>query len=923
MLSLGPIAFLSPLLLWAAVALPVIWWLLRATPPAARKVIFPAVRLLLGLQSPEQTPDRTPWWLLMLRMVALGLAILALADPVLNPREREESSNTDLLILMDGGWASAPDWTQRQAHVLTALENAEQDGRRVFLEVIAAPRRNDMFSPRAPRDWIGVVETLTPQPWSPDRGAFVEALARFDGRFDTLWLNDGLGGAEGLDAALLARGKVSSIGSVIPAHALTTPQFENGVITTSVLRSTIGVEQRGLTAYGPDPSGVLRPLGNTQVVFGADASSAEARFELPLELSNRITRISIDGMSSAGSVVLADDALRRRVVGLVAGAGGDEIIRLLDPLHYLRTALAPTSDLFELPLTELLPAAPDVIVLADVGTLSRSESDALTDWVTQGGLLIRFAGPRLAAAGTDQFERDPLLPVRLRAGGRSVGGAMSWGAPKRLRTFPDTGPFAGLMPPAEVEVTSQVMAQPDPDLAERTLVALEDGTPLVTERPLGQGQIVLFHVTAGVRWSTLPLSGLFVEMLDRLTQTTRPANIGGEGLAGVLWRADGLLDGFGRLQDAGDLPGVAGAELETGVPGPAAPPGLYRAGARSFAYNLYPQGAVLSPLSLSPDINSLDISAEAEARLLPYLLTGALLLLLLDILVILALQGRLIRSAGLLGAFICALVLLPQAPAWAQADNGDGRTLSALFATEETIIGHILTGDPRIDDKARAGMDGLALTLTLRTAVEPRVASVDLERDELAFFPILYWPVSEIQTQPSDAAYARLNRFLRNGGMIVFDTADANLAGLGADSANGRALQRLAAPLDLPPLEQVPEDHVLTRTFYLLQAFPGRFNAGGVWLEAAPDTTELLDGQPFRQLNDGVSPVLIGANDWAAAWAVDETGAPLFPVGRGASGARQREIAARFGVNLVMYVLTGNYKSDQVHVPALLERLGQ
>ena len=50
---------------------------------------------------------------------------------------------------------------------------------------------------------------------------------------------------------------------------------------------------------------------------------------------------------------------------------------------------------------------------------------------------------------------------------------------------------------------------------------------------------------------------------------------------------------------------------------------------------------------------------------------------------------------------------------------------------------------------------------------------------------------------------------------------------------------------------------------------------------------------------------------------------PSVPVGRGVTGERQREVAFRFGVNLIMYVLTGNYKSDQVHVPALLERLGQ
>jgi hypothetical protein len=159
--------------------------------------------------------------------------------------------------------------------------------------------------------------------------------------------------------------------------------------------------------------------------------------------------------------------------------------------------------------------------------------------------------------------------------------------------------------------------------------------------------------------------------------------------------------------------------------------------------------------------------------------------------------------------------------------------------------------------------------------------------------------------------------------MILFDTRDANIASFGAASPNGRKLQELATPLDIPSLEPLPSDHVITRTFYLLQDFPGRHAGRDVWVEAADPNAEQIDGMPFRNLNDGVTPVVIGGNDWAAAWAVNSGGGPMLPVGRGYSGERQREIAFRFGVNLVMHVLTGNYKSDQVHVPALLDRLGQ
>ena len=240
------------------------------------------------------------------------------------------------------------------------------------------------------------------------------------------------------------------------------------------------------------------------------------------------------------------------------------------------------------------------------------------------------------------------------------------------------------------------------------------------------------------------------------------------------------------------------------------------------------------------------------------------------------------------------------------------------------MLAYVETGNARVDAVSAAGLDGLSRALFDRTAIEPAdPVAVDIETDDISLYPFLYWPITESQAPPSDAAVARLNDFLRFGGMILFDTQDADLGGsVGGTTPNGRALQRIAMKLDVPPLEPMPHDHVLTRTFYLLQDFPGRWTGGPVWVEASPDAEE-VEGMPFRNLNDGVTPVVIGGNDWAAAWAVQENGQPMFPVGRGIAGERQRELALRFGINLIMYVMTGNYKSDQVHVPALLDRLGQ
>jgi len=615
-------------------------------------------------------------------------------------------------------------------------------------------------------------------------------------------------------------------------------------------------------------------------------------------------------------VTLTDDALKRREVGLLSGRNDQEAQDLLSPLFYLNKALVPTADLIEGGLEDMLLASPDVLILADVAAVSGTERDALLDWIDEGGMLVRFSGPRVAAA--DIEANDPLLPVRLRAGGRSVGGAMSWGEPKALRAFTRDSPFFGLTIPEDVQVTSQVVAEPDPDLAARTIASLADGTPLVTRKSVGDGQIILFHVTANAEWSTLPLSGLFVQMLERLAISTRPAQVSAEDLAGTTWVPEDVLDAFGTVRSVGTLAGVAGETLADDPIGPDLPPGLYAGEDRRIALNVLGPDAGLTPSTWPAGTKVEGITIAQETPLMGTLLSLALGLLLIDILASLALSGKLRGARASTAAVILALLMFPM-----QGQAQDTDDALAIQATAEVVLAYVQTGDAQLDRISEEGLAGLSQSLFRRTSIEPAAPiAIDLERDELSFFPMLYWPVSEGQRTPSPAAYTKLNRYLRTGGMILFDTRDGNIGGFGSSTPQGRKLQALAAPLDIPALEPIPTDHVLTRTFYLLQDFPGRFTSRDIWVEAAPADAEAVEGLPFRDLNDGVTPVLIGGNDWAAAWARDERGNPRYPVGRGFGGERQREMAIRFGVNVVMHVLTGNYKSDQVHVPALLDRLG-
>ena len=922
MAGLSSIGFLAPGLLLGLVALPVLWWLLRAIPPAAIRRRFPAVALLLGLKDAETTPHKTPWWLLLLRALAIGAAIVGFAGPVLNPKEGT-SSTGPLLVLLDGSWASAADWSKRQDQLTATLTEAARYGRPTALVVLSQGLPESAQIPfRSARDVMKEVATLHPSPWAPDYPAFQAALEDLpDTAFDTIWFSDALArdGRGNLALELQRHGAVTVVEGGGAVLALRPPAYHDGRIGLVVLRARAGLAQKVLlNAFGPDPTGVERRLAQMPVEFKPDDLHATTEFDLPSELRNRINRFAIAAKRSAGAVALADDALKRRKVALFAGQRPREGQELVTALHFLRKALAPTAELIEAPVADSLRADPDVVILADVARLNASETAALKDWVEKGGLLLRFAGPRLAATGLAEIDADELLPVRLRAGGRNVGGAMSWGSPKHLQAFEKESPFFGLAIPEDVVVSSQVLAQPDPKLSARTIASLQDGTPLVTRKKLGDGQVVLFHVTANAEWSTLPLSGLFVSMLERLAVSARRATPSPEDLAGQLWQPDRVMNAFGDISDGNDLISVPGERLATGTVGADLMPGTYKNAEREIAVNVIAPDREILPANWPTGVRVTAMQGVVEQPLKAMLLALALGALILDIVATLWLSGRLTGPARNVLPILLAAILVMSG----QADAGDS---AALSATSGTVLAYVKTGDARLDATSEAGLFGLSKVLSLRTSVEPSdPIGVDLETDELAFFPLIYWPISETQKMPSDAAYESLNAYLRRGGMILFDTRDANLGAVGSSTPNGRRLRQLAAPLDIPALEPIPRDHVLTRSFYLLHGFPGRFARSDVWVEAAPPDAVRAEGMPFRNLNDGVSPVVMGGNDWAAAWAITRQGDFMFPVGRGGnSGERQREIAFRFGINLVMYVLTGNYKSDQVHVPALLERLGQ
>jgi len=903
----GHLAFGAPWILGFLIALPVLWWLLRLTPPTPKKIPFPALALLRDLITSEQTPSRTPWWLLLLRIFIAGLVVFALADPLIDPQPTTAGMGA-VLIAIDNDWASARAWDDRQQALHHFIHEAERENREVILLPTAPPASGDglqILGPMAAKAAYSVADRIAPMPWPSNWNEARDLLGKIDPAAVaySLWFNSGLGGgmAENFFKTLSAYGTVTSprvfSDPLVPVYLLAPPKTDTTDNSFAITRAVVDNDAEvSLVARGT--AGQI--LARAHAKFAPGIPHGAAALDVPLDAHNEMERVEIEGVRTAAATVLLDEDWQRRPVGLIGDKAEESEHSLLSDVFYIDRALKPFADIHVGLLDKLLAQNMAVLVLTDEIQLGDDELGRLSDWVEKGGVFVRFAGDRLASVQNPK--ESELLPVALRTGDRAMGGSMSWSTPQKLNNFAAPSPFQGLSIPPDVTISRQILAEPGADLAQKTWAALNDGTPLVTAKPMGRGISILFHVPARSGWSNLPLSGLFVEMLRRIVDLSHTGNIGTvnyQSLAPLQ-----MLDAFGDEQAPGSAAKPLDADTAAHIEaGPKHPPGYYGSEGIHRALNL---GAALSPPEPLKNISAETYQLKgSETDLQSALLAAAFILLLTDFWLGLRLRGLLVwsgvarRKAGKVALCLTFLALGPQA---AHA-TGDDKAATEL--TSKTYLAYVETGSLETDHVSAAGLEGLARVLQRRTSLDDiGVTGVNLETDELVFFPLLYWPLNLANPPLSAQAAQRVNDYLRHGGMILFDSGSSD------QPFTMVAMKSRLGGVEIPPLVRIPDKHVLRRSFYLLDQFPGRNAGGDLWLE--PEELATFDG---------VASVIAGNGAWAGAWAVGENGRPLYPCTPG--GEEQREYAYRFGVNIVMYALTGNYKSDQLHARALLEKLNR
>jgi hypothetical protein len=904
-----PFAFLQPWVLAGLLFLPALWFLLRITPPAPKRVIFAPYRFLADLIETDKTTSKTPWPLLLLRMLILALIITALAKPVLNPNETLPS-NGPIRLIIDNSWPAAQTWNFQTSEAMRLITMAGAERREITIIGTANEPGQDkpaFHGPLTSAQAQSILKGMSVHSWP----ASYEAVASLLGEQNafqsghTFWLSHGV--REGKSALIVEPAKQGGEFSIVMPQNSQMPLLikpaPQGTSETEIMISGV----RSITSPIQARANALANNGNlldTQsVTFTPSARSGIINFDLPEAMSRQLSRLQIAGRQGAGAALLLNNITNRPLIGIVNSSADNEDAPLTGEAYFIEKALAPFAvieqgDAADLLALENLP----ILIMPNVGNLPPQTLNDLESWVRAGGLLIRFAGPNMTQG------QNFLIPVPLRQGGRALDGDLTWDTPQQMAAFRENSPYFGLALPEDgIIVQRQLLAEPISDLDQKSWAVLEDGTPLVTADYLDKGLLVLFHTTATPLWSDLSMSGVFVQMLRRTIEMAGRPRITDFQITGTLDPIS-ILNGQGSLVQAPDyvMPIDAAQSQDTPLSS-FHPPGIYGNGIMEITRNIGDQiQSINTHTNLPISTETLNYEKQNQTDLMPQFLSAAFILFLIDwLIMVLLFQGLLTftRKAKTISALIilcCGALLFTAAPAQA-ADN------QAIKYADNIHLAFIKSGDTALDALTLEGLLKLSESLKKRTSIEPSgVVALNPSEDILAFFPFIYWPIHNNQATLDDKAIRNIQSYLDSGGTILIDTRDRMSQGTRADrdGQNASNLRTVLGGLNIPPLKQIPDDHVLGKSFYLLSDFPGRFQGGTIWVEEQSATGR-----------DGVSAVIIGSHDWAGGWAALNSSSAI--------SNRQAEMAHRFGVNLLMYALTGNYKADQVHIPHILQRLGQ
>ena len=897
---LKSISFANPYAFWVLFSLPIIFWVIKSLPPSPASFNFSSLYLLRAIKTESIVKNKCPIWLLIFRILLIMFLIIYFAKPFLN-HNKVEQAKENYVVYANLGWSTAAQWNKYKNTIKNIMLESEKLNKNFSLVNNFDNQNKNIIKFKSINDLSSYLDKVTPNPWQSQRKNIINELSKINynnkTRYFYIFSVFDFYSDENFDENILINIQkqfpdLEIINLIDSIKVLEKPLVKKENINIIVKRyGALPENTFVITATSFDEQILLKK----EYQFKKNENIIYINEKFPISVINQIKKIDILGERHAASTFYFDDFNKKKVIGILSDGKNYKENPLLSPVYYIKKALNKDNKIIINDLANLLLSNVDILIFPDAGTFEEEKSGILDSWINNGGLLIRFAGPKLASSSTRFItSENKIKKIRL------LGGQLSWNNDLKIKEFSKDSIFKDLIIPKDVTIKKQLLLNFSEEKNINILASLKDDTPLVSLKEMGRGNILLFHFTANNTWSDIPITPLFEDFLSRaclLHQKKKNSSLNQVTIKSY-------INGFGEIEDTNKIVQFRDSlSLRNSIPSKDIFPGIYENNQLSVALNLSGNLRLnhFENKSSKQIITTNDFSKNLKdiSKVFLYLFLGFALL---DILASIFIQNdvkfyRFFKNKIKVFSVFTFLILsiLPD-------------DLIANDFINYTYLAYVKSIDKNKNESSFRGLQTLSKVLERRTSVLIKgVAGIDIEVDDVYHFPFIYWPMSNDFKNLSSKAKRKIKDYFNTGGVILFD----GYLLLDKQPLNTYKLKKIVSyfkEITSNELVLINKNHTLSKSFYLLNNFPGRWNK-----------KILLVDNSNMNVNDGVSNIILGFNDWASAWALDSNNYPLFPVVPG--GEKQRELAYRVGINIVMYSLTGNYKNDQVHSKSILNRL--
>ena len=895
MIFFSKIFFTYPFFLLAFFLFPFIWRFLKTVPPSPKLKKFPAIVFLAKNKSMDNKPEKNSNLIVVLRLLLLSFIILGFSQPQINRSNNDIVSN---LIIIDNSRFSSLAWksTINKITQLILENNNEQNNFSIITTTESTKNNLFYLHGKNSSEILESLSSLKPFPWDPNYSLLKKKINNFEKKFDNIyWFTEPIDIKDktGLFDELSKNNiKIFNINEEKIPPIIKFKSQKNDNFNFEIFHPLKIFNEGTIDCYSFDNRLLFKTSFKTNLIQQQNFYVSEVQLAVPSSLKNKIDYFRFNNINSSSTKVFLSETQKKKTVGIIETNQNNQTLNFDSGNYFVEKALKTNFEIKKNSFDKILDKEIKLLFVDDQFINYDESIEELEKWINDGGTLVKFAGENFIKDIESLSHKKLRSAFSLTGKKISIGGKLSLKQSLNLLEVSDESPLHGLEIPNEIEITKYIESSPSSSYRNINVwLRLENGTPLISSISQSKGQIILFHIPCNTTWSNLTLSYFFVDILQKIVDQSK----------GVKLRENRTLKPFKNLDAFGELVDPSPQSLnitninmlKTLKINFNHPPGLYKDVYGIYALNSGRSNQLKFKLSRFNNKISFDQKYnEKNINLRNSLFVLAIFLFITDTIVTLFSRQLLNFKKLIFSIFFLFLSISLELKA----------EKIEISEISENKIGYILNGNPEIDEVSYNGLKNLSDIITQKTAAiftDPK--SIDLKKDKLFSFPLIYWATNtEVKSLPK-----KIKQYINDGGLLLID-CKLNQDEIIID----KCLKRFETLLEsnFPGnLEILNKSHAIAKSFYLLKNFPGRRNEPVFFFKS--------NSLKF----DNASSVVFGNNDWTGAWAKNNEDDFLFPILE--NNPNQRNMSFRFGLNLLIYSLTGNYKTDQVHIPEILKRM--